>query len=151
LLALQLGDVDTARAMFDRRDAASSEWPELPTQLEALASLGRGWLAMLDGDDALAEQELRLAAESAAASHDHPIMAAIAVGIGRFAIERGFPADAEQALELAVSLRGAPDPDDPLEKSLRDAIEAARPALVESGRTASGDAEIEALTQILRR
>jgi tetratricopeptide (TPR) repeat protein len=151
LLALQLGDVETARAMFDRRDSVASEWPELPAQLEALASLGRGWLAMLDGDHSLAEQELRRAAEAAAASHDHPIMAAIAVGIGRFAIERGFPDDAAQALELAVSLRGAADPDDPLEKSLRNAIEAARPAHVESGRTASGDSEIAELTQILRR
>jgi uncharacterized protein HemY len=137
--------------MFDRRDAVAGDWPEIPAQLEAISALGRGWLAMLDGDDALAERQLREAAEAAAASHDHPIMAAIALGIGRFAIERGYPDDAEQALELAATLRGVADPDDPFEKSLRSAIEAARPAHLESGRTASGDSEIAELTQILRR
>jgi len=78
-------------------------------------------------------------------------MASVAVGIGRYAVERGYLADAEQALELAESLRGVADPDDPLEQSVRHAIEAVRPAHLESGRTASGDTEVSELTQILRR
>jgi len=151
MLALHLGDVETARAMFDRRDELAGEWPEIPVQLASIASLGRGWIAILDGDAQLAESELRSAAESAASSHDHPIMAAVAIGIARFAVERGFSDDAERALELAATLRGVADPDDPLERSVRTAIEAARPAHVESGRTASSDADVAELTQILRR
>ena len=156
MLALHLGDAPTARAMFDRRDDLAAEWPEMPEQLEAISRLGRGWLAILDGDDTAAERELRRAAESAAATHDHPIMASVAIGIGRYAVSRGHLAEAEQALELAASLRGAAEPDDPLEQSVRNAIEAARPAHLESGRTASGDAsvsdsDVAELTQILRR
>ena len=139
--------------MIEARDAAAADWGGLPTQLASTGSLLHSGLALLDGDDELAETELRAAAETAAASHDHPIMAMVAVGIAGLAVSRGQYDEAERALEVAAALRGTEDPDAPEVKAVRAAIAAAaRPALEEPGRAAVDRREaVDELTQILRR
>jgi len=150
---LARGDADAAEPHLAGLDAALAEWPGVPLQLVAMAESARGTLARLRGDLAAAEEHLRAAAESSVGSGDHPIMAGIALAVGALALDRGRPDDARRALEVAVALRGSPDPRDPAEALLRDALglgaPGPAPALENTGAGPEGAAET--LRQILRR
>lgn len=150
-LYLALNDADSARPHLDALELAIREWREVPLQLLSMADLARGAYARLRGDLEAAGSFIRSAADAAVASGDHPIMAAAALGVGMLALERGEQGDARRALDLAVSLRGAPDPRDPTEAHLRSALglTASSPAVAQAG--LERDAAVAALTQILRR
>ena len=151
-LALQLGERAEAASLVAELDSIDLVLPPGQHQLHALDHLARGGLALLQGDQGAAEGQLREAAEEAVSSHDHPIMAIVAIGIGNLAVERGHLDDAATALDLAVALRGAPDPHDAIEARIRAAVDGARPTLGGAGR-ASFDrtTAAEALAQIFRR
>jgi predicted ATPase len=159
MLFLSLGDADAAAPHLAEVDAALAEWPGVPLQLTSMADAARAGQARLNGDLDRAGDLLRSAADAAVASGDHPIMAMVALGIGVLAIDRGDLDDARRALDLAVTLRGAPDPYDPTEAHLRSALElsATSPARrLADGHGGDGtglgrDAAAVALTQILRR
>jgi ATP/maltotriose-dependent transcriptional regulator MalT len=119
-----------------------------------MTDAARAGLARLRGDLEEAEDRLRSAAEAATASGDHPIMAMVALGVGSLALARGDRDDARRALELAVALRGAPDPHEPTEAKLRAALGMTAPSpapAVEAGTGLDRDGAAAALTQILRR
>jgi ATP/maltotriose-dependent transcriptional regulator MalT len=153
LVHLSRGDADAAEPHLERLDRAIVEWPGMPLQVTALAGTARGAFARLRRDLDGAEAALRTAAEAAVASGDHPIMAAVAVGVGVLALDRGRHEDARRALDLAVALRGAPDPHDPAEAELRRGLGLAG----SSPAPRVGDARLEresavtTLAQILRR
>lgn len=155
MLHLSLGDADAAEPHLADLDAAISEWPGVPLQLVSMADAARAGLARLRGDLDGASDLLRSAADAAVASGDHPIMAMVALGVGALAVDRGDLTDARRALDLAVHLRGAPDPHDPTEAGLRDALglTATSPAsALDSTETGlDRDGAAAALAQILRR
>ncbi|MEO5920677.1 MAG: hypothetical protein ABIQ01_05980 [Pseudolysinimonas sp.] len=155
MLHLSLGDADAAEPHLAELDSAIAEWPGVPLQLISMTDAARAGYARLRGDLEAAGDLLRSAADSAVASGDHPIMAMVALAVGTLAIDRGDLPDARRALALAVLLRGAPDPHDPTEAGLREALGLTAtspvPAL-ESGETGlDREAAAAALAQILRR
>ena len=163
-LAVRLADEPRAAELLTELDASAEELPAGQRQMHALDGIARAGVALLQGAPDAAELQLRIAAEAAVASGDHPVMSFVALGIGGLAVERGEFDDAATALDLAVALRGAPDPRDPLEQRIRAAIEAdtgTRPALEgtadegnadERGRAAiDRESAAKALAQIFRR
>lgn len=154
MLHLSRGDADAAEPHLADVGTALAEWPGVPLQIVALTDAARGGLARLRGDLDLAEERLRSAAEAAVSSGDHPIMAMVALAVGSVALARGNRDDARRALELAVVMRGAPDPHDPAEAQLREALglhgTIPVPAL-DAGTGIDRDGAAAALTQILRR
>jgi predicted ATPase len=154
-LHLALGDTDAAEPHLAGLDAAIAEWPEVPLQLSAMADATHAAYARLRGDLDGAGVLLRSAAEAAVASGDHPIMAAIALAVGTLALARGQHDDARRALDLAVAMRGAPDPLEPAEARLREALgltaTSPAPALEGQGAGLDRDDAAAALAQILRR
>lgn len=154
-LHLALGDADTAEPYIDQLESALAEWPGVPLQLTAVADAMRGAYGRLRGDLDQAADRLRAAADAAVASGDHPVMAVVALEVGMLALERGDLQDAGRALELAVAVRGAPDPLDPVEARLRSAVGTAptspAPALENAREGLDGDSAAKALAQILRR
>lgn len=155
MLHLSLGDADSAEPYLAELDGAIDEWPGIPLQLLSMTDVARAMRARLHGRLDEAGDLLRTAADAAVASGDHPIMAMVALGVGTLALDRGDPDDARRALDLAVSLRGAPDPLDPTEARIRQALglTAASPApALEAQKTGlDRDAAAAALAQILRR
>jgi hypothetical protein len=160
MLHLSLDDADAAEPHLAALESALAEWQGVPLQLISMADAARAGHARLRGDLDSAEAMLRAAADSAVASGDHPIMAMVALAVGRLALDRGDLTDARKALDLAVMLRGAPDPHDPTEAGLRTALglTAASPvARLAAGEHSAGetgldrDAAAAALAQILRR
>jgi predicted ATPase len=154
MLHLGLGDADAAEPHLADVDVSLAEWPGVPLQIVAMTDAARAGLARQRGDLDRAQDRLRAAAEAATASGDHPIMAMVALGVGELALDRGNRDDARRALELAVALRGAPDPHEPTEARLRAALgmDAPSPApAVEAGTGLDRDGAAAALTQILRR
>lgn len=152
MVHLALGDPDAAEPHLEGLRAALAEWPDAPLQLTAMTDAAQAAAARLHGDLTAAEDLLRTAAESAVASGDHPIMAMVALGVGAAVLEHGDTAGAAQALALAVAMRGAPDPHEPAEAHLREALgltaTSPAPAL---GTGLDREHAAEALAQILRR
>ncbi|CAN5364983.1 BTAD domain-containing putative transcriptional regulator [soil metagenome] len=153
MVAVQLGERERAKELIAEIEGLVADWPKLPLQMSAIVDVTRGGLAMLDGDLDAAEERLRSAADAAAASRDHPVMAMVAVQIGLLAVGRRDLHAAAGALQLAVSLRGAADPLDAGEIKLRAAINGASPApaLESGGAGLDRNEAAEALAQILRR
>jgi predicted ATPase len=154
-LHLVLGDADAAEPHLAALESALAEWPDVPLQLISMADAARGGYARLRGDLDTAQEFMRSAAESAVASGDHPVMASVALSVGLVALDRGERDDARRALELAVTLRGAPDPLDPTEAHLRGTLGLTQvspaPALESGEAGLDREAAAEALAQILRR
>lgn len=154
-LHLVMGDFDAAEPHLAGLDAAIAEWPEMPLQLAAMTGAAHAAYARLRGDLDRAQDLLRSAAEAAVSSGDHPIMAAVALGVGTLALARGRHDDARRALDLAVAMRGAPDPLDPAEAHVREALgltaTSPAPAIEGPGTGLDRDSAAAALTQILRR
>jgi hypothetical protein len=155
LLEVRLGDVETATRLLKELDANTIDLPDNQRQLVALDAMARGGVAQLRGQTDVAEQQLRIAADAAVASGDQPVMAAVAIGIGAFALDRGDLDAAATALDLAVALRGVADPYDSIEQRIREAVElnsGTRPALGEGGNVPiDRESAAEALSQIFRR
>ena len=152
LLLLQLDELDPVDELLRELDEIDEPVPASQHQMFALDAIVRGGVATRRGDLDVADRQLRIAADRAVTSHDHPIMAAVAIAIGGLALQRGELPDAATALELAVALRGAPDPLDAGEARIRRALDDARPAL-EGTERASFDRETAAaaLAQIFLR
>lgn len=153
-LLTRLGDVDRATELLSELDANPVDVAPSQRQMKALDAMARAAVVRLQGDLEAAERHLRAAAESAVASRDQPIMAAVALAIGDLARERGDLTIAATALDLAVALRGAADPHDEVEPRIRDAVGDAetRPALGEGERVpVDAEAAAASLIQILRR
>jgi predicted ATPase/tetratricopeptide (TPR) repeat protein len=151
-LAIELEDLPRARGLIAELEEALAEWEDIPPQLRAMIGIARGGTAALAGDDAEAETLLRDAAEAAVESNDFPIMAGVAVALASFAARTGRLDEAETALEIATTLRGAPDPRNPAEIRVRAALAAGERATRPGERAAlDRDAAASGLTQILRR
>lgn len=161
LLDIEFADTETAQRHLDAADqgglewAGEGDWPGsgsragLPPQAVAHLDVARARIRILRGELPEAESALEVAAHAAGESLDRPIMASVAIAIGHLALARRDLDSARAALDLAARLRGAPDPSDNAEQSLRTAIEAAPTGSGEPAGAAS-DAVAE-LLQILRR
>lgn len=106
-------DIRSSRAHFARFDELTVAWPGMPPQLLAWAECARASIALLDGQTDVAESALRRATKHALPTRDHPIMAAVALGIGVLALERNDVAEAMRALDLATAIAGIHDPTSP--------------------------------------
>ena len=158
ILEIEFGDADAAEAHLELAEHGGSLWTDedwpgarsgVPPQMLAHIAAVRARIDVLRGDFAGAERALTEAAEAAAESFDRPIMASVAVAIGHLALDQGDDAGIRAAVKLAAELRGAPDPSDNAEQTLRDAIEAAS---ADSGEPADAASDaVAALLQILRR
>lgn len=149
-LAVVTGDAADADAHLACVDELSAQLPNIHDQLVALRELLRADIAVLRHEHAPAETALRAAADAAIASHDHPIIAQVALGLGTLAVDRGDRAEARRALELAVAIKGADDATDLKVRAIRSAIGedgAGRSRALPPGRS---DA-IRELDQIFRR
>jgi hypothetical protein len=153
-LAVRLGDRERATELLAQLDANGADLPASQRQVLALDAMARASVAQLQGDWDAAEQHLRIAAEAAVASGDNPVMANVALGIAGLSVERGELGTAATALDLAVALRGAPDPFDPLEQRIVEtlAVDAETRPSLEGGRVpVDRESAPETLAQILRR
>nr|WP_246376566.1 AAA family ATPase [Conyzicola lurida] len=106
---LHVGDVDAADARLDRVEELASSWPRMPGQLVAMIGVARGDSASQKGDVDAAATALRAAADAALATHDHPVIASVALGFGTLAVSRGDIPGAVRALDLATAIVGIHD------------------------------------------
>ena len=106
-------DAAAARSRLDRFDGLLAVWPRVPGQLVASAELTRARLAILEGRADDAGSALRVAADAALASHDHPVIAAVALGLGSLALARGDVGEAVRALDLSTAILGVYNATDP--------------------------------------
>ncbi|MCU1404505.1 MAG: hypothetical protein JWQ43_808 [Glaciihabitans sp.] len=81
----------------------------MPQQSLAVLETGKAAVERERGDFALAESHLRLAAEYALRSRDHPVIGGVANGIAMLAMARGEIALAVRAIDFASAIIGACD------------------------------------------
>ncbi|AYF96853.1 hypothetical protein D7I47_00360 [Protaetiibacter intestinalis] len=147
-LDFMTGDAASAAQHLAAAGTASEAWPSIPAQLVSMTAVLAARLAVAEGrlDDAW--PALTEAAEAAVSSHDHPVIAAAALGLAEAELALGDPDGARASLRVAEELRGGPDRSDPLEHAIRTALEAVPSGSGEQLGTAS---EAERIRQILRR
>ncbi|MEB0003405.1 hypothetical protein QN357_10740 [Cryobacterium sp. RTC2.1] len=110
-LVLDLNDRDTgaASARLARIEDLASGWPNMPAQLVAMIGVRRAELELLQGDADAAERAIRVAADAAIASLDHPVIGQVALSLGGLALARGQVEEAVRALDLSSAIIGAYD------------------------------------------
>lgn len=156
LLDIEFADADAAAEHLAAAEGAGSEWAGedwpgsdvrggVPPQMTAHLGVVKARIALMRGGVSTAEGALDAAARAATESHDRPIMASVAVAIGHLALAQGDVRQARDALVLAAELRGAPDPSDNSEITLRNELEAAP-----SGSGEPSDAASDAVTELLQ-
>lgn len=144
------GDADRAEEHLALSEAMSSEVPAGIGQLVATAEILRADIAVARGDLESGEGALRVAADQAIRSGDHPVIAQVALGLGVLALERGDHREAKRALELAATIRGSWDATDLKVRRIESAV---GPAKARRGNALASarPAAVEELGQILRR
>jgi len=108
-LYLQLGRLDEATGILLTIESARASWPREPGQITGMVEAVRGGIATARGDLDLAETHLRAAAAAAVRSQDQPVIGAIAINVGTYALARGQVELAVQAVDFATSMLGAYD------------------------------------------
>ncbi|OJX66068.1 MAG: hypothetical protein BGO94_03850 [Micrococcales bacterium 72-143] len=151
-LALMLDEPERAAEHLAVGGGMSGDWPAMPPQIVAMLNASRARLALAEGNPDAAWPLLEAAAVGAVESHDHPIIAGVALALAEVELAVGDTAGARDSLALAEVLRGGPDLSDPLEHAIRERLEAVPSGSGERDDTASvGAARAVELRQILRR
>ncbi len=113
----------------------------------AMLMLARGYYELKTLATDAATASLRTALAAADETHDHPILAAVTVGLGTLCVARGELRLAARALELADVIRGTGDERDPFVIAVRAAL---RRAGIESSGFEIPERPIPALHELLR-
>ncbi|MCU1513044.1 MAG: hypothetical protein JWO10_134 [Microbacteriaceae bacterium] len=142
------GDIVAGRAHLARYDELVEAWPGMPIQMHAWAESAKASFALLDGDDAGAENHLRRAVDAALISHDHPVIGMVALSIGSLALSRGDLHEALRAVELSTAILGAHDTTSPQVAAIEAA--AAQAGIERAGtEVPTRSAAVESLRQLL--
>ena len=112
-LFAQLGDVDEASLRLLALENVRDSWDHEPGQITAMVEALRGLIATRRGDLDEAEKHLRLAVQGAVRSQDQPVIGALAINVGTYALARGNVELAVRAVNFATSMLGAYDASHP--------------------------------------
>jgi len=110
---VQLGRVDDGDAHLLTVQSSRDSWPREPGQVTAQLESLRGLIAVRRGNLDEAETRLRSAAESAVRSQDQPVIGAVAINVGTYALARGNVELAVKAIDFATAVIGAYDATNP--------------------------------------
>lgn len=108
-----LGDLASASAHLERAEEFRSAWHGEPGQVTATVESLHGAVAIKRGDLDDAEVRFRAAANAAVRSRDQPIIGAVAVGVGSYALARGDVKTAVRAIDFSTAMIGAYDATNP--------------------------------------
>ena len=112
-LFADLGDVAEASARLLAIDNVRDSWDHEPAQITAMVEALRGLIATRRGNLDEAEKHLRLAVQGAVRSQDQPVIGALAINVGTYALARGNVELAVRAVDFASSMLGAYDASHP--------------------------------------
>jgi predicted ATPase len=112
-LFADLGEVAEASARLLAIDNVRDSWDHEPAQITAMVEALRGLIATRRGDLDEAEKHLRLAVQGAVRSQDQPVIGALAINVGTYALARGNVEMAVRAVDFASSMLGAYDASHP--------------------------------------
>jgi predicted ATPase len=112
-LSVQLGEVAAATERVLVIETLRDSWPREPGQVTGMIEGLKGSIATRRGELDDAERHLRLAVEAAIRSQDQPIIGALAITVGSYALARGDVAMAVKAVDFATSMLGAFDATSP--------------------------------------
>lgn len=124
-LAVDEGDIATGRRFLAEIERLSVDSPGLPRQLVSFRYFTSAGADILEGKLDSAEENLRTALEQALASTDNPVIAQVALVIGKLGVARGDLRLVADALQLSRAIRGIGDPTNPDEKLLVETLEKA--------------------------
>jgi tetratricopeptide (TPR) repeat protein len=108
-LSAQLGELDEASARLLVIENVRDNWPREPGQITAMIEGLRGLIETKRGNLDEAERYLRSAVQGAIRSQDQPVIGALSINVGTYALARGNVAMAVQAVDFATSMFGAYD------------------------------------------
>jgi predicted ATPase len=112
-LSAQLGDLDDAAARLLVIEKARNSWPREPGQITAMIEGLKGLLETRKGNLDEAERYLRSAVEGALRSQDQPVIGALAINVGTYALARSDIETAVKAVDFATAMLGAYDGTNP--------------------------------------
>ncbi|HEX4059202.1 MAG TPA: AAA family ATPase [Galbitalea sp.] len=104
-----LGDLASVGSRLAEIDELRSTWHAGPGQISSLIDSLHGAVAIQRGDLDAAEGWLRSAVDAAIRSQDQPVIGALAINVGTYALARGDVATAVRAVDFATSMIGAYD------------------------------------------
>ena len=107
--SVQLGDLDEAAARLLVIENARDSWPREPGQITAMIEGLKGQIETRKGNLDEAERYLRAAVQGALRSQDQPVIGALAINVGSYALARGNVEAAVRAVDFATSVLGAYD------------------------------------------
>jgi hypothetical protein len=110
---VQLGNVDEASARLLTIESVRDSWQREPGQITGMVEGLKGSIATHRGELDQAELHLRAAAEAAVRSQDQPVIGAVAITVGSYALARGRIELAVQAVDFSSSMLGAYDATNP--------------------------------------
>jgi predicted ATPase len=108
-LDVHLGDLASAGSRLAEIDLLRPTWHGEPGQIGAMIDALHGSVAIQRGDLDAAEGHLRSAADAAVRSQDQPVIGAIAINVGTYALARGDFATAVRAVDFSTAMIGAYD------------------------------------------
>jgi predicted ATPase len=104
-----LGDLASVSSRLTEIEQLRGTWHAEPGQISSLIDSLHGAVAVRHGDLDAAERWLRSAVDAAIRSQDQPVIGALAIGVGTYALARGDVATAVRAVDFATSMIGAYD------------------------------------------
>jgi predicted ATPase len=120
-LSAQLGEIEEASARLLVVEAGRGSWQREPGQMTALVEGLKGSIATRRGDLDGAEGHLRVALEAAIRSQDQPVVGALAITVGSYALARGNVDMAVKAVDFATAMLGGYDATNPEVIAIADA------------------------------
>jgi predicted ATPase len=112
-LDVHLGNVDEASARLLVIQSVRDSWSREPGQLTGMVEALKGAIATRRGDLDQAELHLRAAVEAAVRSQDQPVIGAVSISVGSYALARGQIELAVRAIDFSTSMLGAYDATNP--------------------------------------
>ncbi|HEY1532336.1 MAG TPA: hypothetical protein VGF80_16075, partial [Galbitalea sp.] len=122
-LEVQLGDLVSASSRIAIVEQARDSWPHEPPQVTAMIEELKGSIACRRGDLDEAEAHLRIAADAAVRSQDQPVIGAMAITVGGYALARGNVELAVKAIDFATAMIGAYDATHPQVLAIAEAAQ----------------------------
>jgi predicted ATPase len=108
-LDVYVGDLASASSRLTEIDQLRQAWHSEPGQISAMIDALHGSVAVRRGDLDAAEGHLRAAAAAAVRSQDQPVIGAIAINVGTYALARGDVETAVRAVDFSTAMIGAYD------------------------------------------